>query len=283
MGKRITLNCSGKLLSLEKPAVMGILNVTDDSFYDGGRYRSEEEIVSRCEAILEEGAEIIDVGAVSTRPGTEGIDAVAEERKLEDALRVIRKRFPDATLSLDTYRADIARRMVNDYGVDIINDISAGTMDEKMFETVACLNVPYVLMHMQGTPATMQVNPVYGDPSGEVIRFFSDAIFRLRSLGVKDIIVDPGFGFGKTVEHNYELLRSMHRLDIFECPVLAGVSRKSMICKCIETDAHHALNGTTAVNTLALLNGADILRVHDVREAVECIKIVEMYRNGSKS
>ncbi|MDR1672949.1 MAG: dihydropteroate synthase [Bacteroidales bacterium] len=277
--KRTTLNCNGRLMHFDRPLVMGILNVTPDSFYDGGHYSTESAILRRCETILEEGGSMIDIGAVSTRPGSEQINAEGEQKRLDFALSLIRKRFPDAVISLDTYRADIARRMVTAYGVDMINDISAGTMDARMFETVAALQVPYVLMHMQGTPETMQANPVYHHLMTNILEFFSDNIFRLRSMGVKDIIVDPGFGFGKTVAHNYALLRQMQQLEIFECPVLVGVSRKSMIYKILETDAQHALNGTGVVNTLALMHGADILRVHDVKEAVECVKIVQMYRS----
>jgi dihydropteroate synthase len=275
-----TFNCNGKFVTLKQPIVMGVLNVTPDSFYDGGKYRSQAEVIARCAAMLEDGATIIDVGAVSTRPGSAQATAADEEQRLTDALSAIRKEFPDVLLSLDTYRADIARKMVNNFGVDIINDISAGTIDGNMFETVASLNVPYILMHIQGTPENMQNHPAYSHLMGEVIAFFREKITHLRTLGVKDIILDAGFGFGKTVEHNYELLNQLQQLAIFDCPVLAAVSRKSMIYKLLDTDATQALNGTTVVNTLALLNGADILRVHDVKEAVECIRIVQKYKNS---
>ncbi|MDR3094444.1 MAG: dihydropteroate synthase [Bacteroidales bacterium] len=274
----ITFNCNGKLVTLEQPIVMGILNITPDSFYDGGKYRSETEVIARCAAMLEEGATIIDVGAVSTRPGSAQATAAEEEQRLTDALSAIRKEFPDVLLSLDTYRADIARKMVHLFGVDIINDISAGTIDGTMFETVASLNVPYILMHIQGTPENMQNHPTYNHLMGEVIAFFREKMTRLRSLGVKDIILDPGFGFGKTMEHNYELLNQLQQLDIFDCAVLAAASRKSMIYKLLDIDPTQALNGTTVINTLALLNGADILRVHDVKEAVECIRIFQKYK-----
>jgi dihydropteroate synthase len=277
--KRTTLNCNGKLILLDRPLIMGILNVTPDSFYDGGRYNTEFTILQRCETILEEGGDIIDVGAVSTRPHSEQTDAEGEQKRLDFALSLIRKRFPDTIISLDTYRADIARHMVTTYGVNIVNDISAGTIDVQMFDAIAALQVPYVLMHMQGTPETMQMNPVYHNLMTDISDFFSDNIARLRSTGVKDIIIDPGFGFGKTVTHNYTLLRQMQQLEIFECPILVGVSRKSMIYNLLKTDAQHALNGTSAVNTLALMHGADILRVHDVKEAVECVKIMQMYKN----
>jgi dihydropteroate synthase len=275
-----SLNCNGKLLYLDQPVVMGILNVTPDSFYYGGQYDTETAIRNRCEAKLTEGADIIDLGAASTRPGAYPVAVGEECRRLERALTVIRKHFPEALISLDTYRADIVCRMVTAYGVNIINDISAGTLDNNMFATVADLNVPYILMHIQGTPETMQIAPTYNDLMNDVLRFFAQQIARLRALGVKDIIIDPGFGFGKTVAHNYELLRLMRQLDIFECPTLVGVSRKSMIYKQLEIDASNALNGTSVVHTLALLNGADILRVHDVKEAVECVKIVRMYQNS---
>jgi len=258
--------------------VMGIVNITPDSFYDGGSYHTEADLLKRCEAIITEGADIIDVGAVSTRPGAQEVDASEELRRLDRALGILRKHFPDAIISVDTYRADVAKAVVENYAVDIINDISAGTLDDCMFETVAALNVPYILMHIQGTPLTMQENPVYENLMEDIIGYFSKNVHRLRQLGVKDIIIDPGFGFGKTIEHNYEILRHLKDLKIFDLPILAGLSRKSMIYKVLETDAEYALNGTTVLNTLALVNGASILRVHDVKEAVECIKLVQMYR-----
>jgi len=273
--KQKTLNCNGKLICIDHPKTMGIVNVTPDSFYDGGSYHSESDLLKRCEAIITEGGDIIDIGAASTRPGAQQIDAATEMQRLDWALACVRTHFPDAIISLDTYRAATAKSMVENYGVDIINDISSGTLDAAMFETVAALNVPYILTHIKGTPSTMQENPVYDNLMEEVIGFFSKCINSLRNLGVKDIIIDPGFGFGKTISHNYEMLRRLKDLEIFELPVLVGVSRKAMIYKLFETDAHNALNGTTAVNTLALLGGADILRVHDVKEAVECIKIVQ--------
>ncbi len=278
--KRQTLNCNGKLVCIDRPMVMGIVNVTPDSFYDGGSYHTEADLLKRCEAIIVEGGDMIDIGAVSTRPGAQDVDAAEELRRLDWALGFIRKHFPGEIISVDTYRADIAKSVVKDYGVDIINDISAGMLDDRMFETVAGLNVPYVLMHMQGTPATMQKNPVYNNLMEDIIGYLSGCVQRLHSLGVKDIIIDPGFGFGKTIAHNYEILRRLKDLEIFELPILVGVSHKGMIYKLLETDATHALNGTTVVNTLALMGGADILRVHEVKEAVECVKIVQMYLNN---
>ena len=262
------------MVCIDKPLVMGIVNVTPDSFYDGGSCLTDNDLLRRCEAIIAEGGDIIDVGAVSTRPGAQEIDADEEMRRLDWALACLRKHFPDEIISVDTYRANIAKYVIENYGVDIINDISAGTLDSQMFETVAAFNVGYVLTHIQGTPATMQENPEYDNIMEDVIRYFLYCITRLRELGVKDIIIDPGFGFGKTIEHNYEILRHLKDLEIFELPILVGISRKSMIYKLLETDAQRALNGTTVVNTLALLGGANILRVHDVREAVECVKLV---------
>ena len=276
--KRKTLNCRGRLVCIEKPMVMGIVNVTPDSFYDGGSYLTETELLKRCENIIAEGGDIIDVGAVSTRPGAQDVDATEELRKLHWALDLIRKNFPDELISVDTYRADLAKIAVENYGVDIVNDISAGTLDARMFETIAALNVPYVLSHIRGTPPNMQKEPVYENIMENIIVHFSEYVHRLHNLGVKDIIIDPGFGFGKTIEHNYEILRHLSDFDIFELPVLVGLSRKAMIYNLLETDALHALNGTTAANTLALLGGADILRVHDVKEAVECVKIEQMYK-----
>ena len=270
-----TLNCNGKLVCIDRPLVMGIVNVTPDSFYDGGSCHTETALLKRCEAIISEGGNIIDVGAVSSRPGAPDVDVAEELRRLNRALEIMRKHFPNEIISVDTCRADIAKTVVENFGVDVINDISGGTLDNRMFETVAPLNVPYVLTHIQGTPFAMQENPVYNNLMENVIAYFSEKVHRLRRLGVKDIIIDPGFGFGKTIAHNYEILRRLKDLKIFELPILAGLSNKSMIYKLLETDAQHALNGTTAVNTLALIGGADILRVHEVKEAVECVKIVQ--------
>ena len=273
--KRKTLNCNGKSVFIDRPLVMGIVNVTSDSFYDGNCYLSESALLKRCETIIAEGGDMIDVGAVSTRPGAQEMDAEHELQILDWALASLRKHFPEEIISVDTYRAAVAKAVVENYGVNIINDISAGSLDICMFETIAALNVPYVVMHLQGTPSTMQENPVYNNLMEEIISYFSDCIHRLRILGVKDIIIDPGFGFGKTLDHNYEILRHLKDLEIFELPIMVGLSRKSMIYKLLATDAAHALNGTTAANTLALFSGADILRVHDVKEAVECVKIVQ--------
>jgi len=269
-----SLNCNGKLLCIARPLVMGIVNVTPDSFYDGGNYLSEIDLLKRCEDIIAEGGDIIDVGAVSTRPGANDIDEAEEWRQLDWALAILRKYFPDFIISVDTFRSDIAKKAVENYRVDIINDVSGGTPDSRMFETVAALNAPYILTHIQGTFSTMQENPVYNNLMEDIIMYFSERVHRLHRLGVKDVIIDPGFGFGKTIAHNYEILRRLKDLEIFDLPVMVGVSNKSMIYELIETDAQHATNGTTVVHTLALMGGADILRVHEVKEAVECVKIV---------
>jgi len=274
MNKRKTLNCNGKLICIDRPLVMGIVNVTPDSFFDGGRYPTETDLLKRCGIIISEGGDIIDIGAVSTRPGAQETNAGEELKRLDRALACLRKHFPEAIISVDTCRADVAKAVVEHYAVDIINDISGGSYDTRMFETVAKLNVPYVLTHIQGTLSTMQENPVYDNLMEDIITYFSDRVHLLRSLGVKDIMIDPGFGFGKTIAHNYEILRNLKKLEIFELPILVGLSRKSMIYKILGTDALHALNGTTVLNTVALLGGADILRVHDVKEAVECIMIM---------
>ena len=281
--KHKTLNCNGKLVCIDSPMVMGIVNITPDSFYDGGSYTTEVKLLNRCEAIIAEGGGVIDIGAVSTRPGAQNVDATEEMRRLDWALSLVRKHFPEKIISVDTYRADIAKAAVENFEVDIINDISAGTLDDRMFEIVAALNVPYILTHISGTPENMQENPVYDNVMENIIGYFSDAVHRLRSIGVKDIIIDPGFGFGKTIEHNYEILSCLKKFEIFELPILVGVSRKSMIYRLLEIDVQDALNGTTVANTLALMGGADILRVHDVKEATQCVKIVQMLRNFSKS
>lgn len=271
--KKESINCNGQLLMLNKPIVMGILNITPDSFYDGGKYSEMPLIESQIEKILNEGATIIDVGAYSSRPGAMHISEEEELKRLSPVLQLINKKYPSAIVSVDTFRANIAEKVVKDYGVAIINDISAGEMDSKMFETIASLNIPYIIMHMKGTPQNMQQNPIYKNVINEIISYFSNKINQLKQLGVHDIIIDPGFGFGKTIEHNYELLNKLHKLRIFELPVLAGISRKSMIYKYLNKSPQEALNGTTVLNTLALTKGASILRVHDVQEAVEVINL----------
>lgn len=271
----IYINVKGQLLDLSSPQVMGILNVTPDSFYAGSRMQTEEEIARRARQILDEGASIIDIGAYSSRPNAEHISAEEEMRRLRSGLEIVNRNHPDAIISVDTFRADVAEQCVKDYGVSIINDIAAGEMDARMFETVAGLGVPYIMMHMQGTPQNMQKEPHYDNLIKEVFLYFARKVQQLRDLGVKDIILDPGFGFGKTLEHNYELMAHLEEFRVFELPLLVGVSRKSMIYKLLGGTPQDSLNGTTVLNTIALMKGANILRVHDVREAVECVRIVE--------
>ena len=268
------INCRGSLVDLTSPKVMGIMNITPDSFFDGGKFTEEKAMLDRVEKMLDEGAVFIDVGAHSTRPGAEVLPADTEEKRLLPAIKAIVKSFPDVFISVDTFRAGIAEKCI-DLGAAIINDVSAGTIDKKMFETVARLNVPYVLMHMQGTPETMQQEPHYEDVVGDVTTFLAEKASFLKSLGVSDVLVDPGFGFGKSQEHNFELLKYLTALQVIGCPVLAGLSRKSMICKTLKVNPDKALNGTTALNMTALMNGASILRVHDVKEAVEVVKLFE--------
>lgn len=272
------INVNGSLLDLSVPCVMGILNVTPDSFYAGSRMQTETDIARRVRQIVDEGAAIIDIGAYSSRPGAEEVSPREEMDRLRMGLDILRKIHPEAVVSVDTFRADVARMCVEEYGVAIINDIAAGEMDAEMFRTVAELNVPYIMMHMQGTPQNMQQNPHYDNLLKEVFMYFARKVQQLRDLGVKDIILDPGFGFGKTVEHNYELLFHLEEFRLFELPLLAGVSRKSMIYRLLGTTPQESLNGTTVLDTICLLKGADILRVHDVREAVETVKIVEAMR-----
>lgn len=268
------INVKGQLIDLSYPQVMGILNVTPDSFYAGSRKQTETEIAERTLQIVSEEGSIIDVGAYSSRSNAEHISAEEEMSRLRHGLEIVFRECPDAIVSVDTFRADVARMCVEEYGAAIINDIAAGNMDENMFATVARLGVPYIMMHMQGTPQSMQQAPHYDNVLKEVLYYFSEKVQKLRDLGAKDIIIDPGFGFGKTLEHNYELLDKMEEFQIFELPVLVGVSRKSMIYRLLEGGPEDALNGTSVVNTIALMKGANILRVHDVRAASEAVKIV---------
>lgn len=269
-----SINCRGRLLDLTVPRVMGILNVTPDSFYAGSRVQTEEEIANRARQILDQGADIIDVGAYSSRPNAEHISASEEMRRLETGLKIIRTNHPDAIISVDTFRADVAEWCVRSYEVDIINDIAAGQMDEAMFPLVARLGVPYIMMHMKGTPQNMQLQPHYDNLIQEVFLYFAGRVQRLRDLGAKDMILDPGFGFGKTLEHNYALMNHLEDFSIFELPLLVGVSRKSMIYRLLNSTPQEALNGTTVLNTVALLKGANILRVHDVSVAMEAVRII---------
>jgi len=269
------INVNGKLLDLSYPQVMGILNVTPDSFYAGCRAQTEKDITDRARQILDEGASIIDIGAYSSRPNAEHITAEEEINRLRPALEILNRNHPDAIISVDTFRTTVAEVCVKEYGVAIINDISAGEMDENMFDMAAKLQVPYIMMHMQGTPQDMQQTPHYDNLLKEVFMYFAKKVQQLRDRGLNDIILDPGFGFGKTVEHNYELLNHLDEFRVFELPLLVGVSRKSMIYKLLDIRSGEALNGTTVVNTIAIEKGADILRVHDVKEAVQAVKIVQ--------
>lgn len=262
------------MLSLATPRVMGILNVTPDSFYDGSRCPEKAEITERVHTIVREGADIIDIGGYSSRSHAADISPDEEMRRLSVGLEIIRKHYPDAFVSVDTFRAEVARRCVEEYGVQIINDISGGELDHKMFETAADLHVPYILMHMRGTPDTMMTLTDYDNLIGDMLYYFSERIARLESLGVNDIIIDPGFGFSKTLDDNYLLMKHLDEFARIGLPLLVGVSRKSMIYKYFGTTPAESLNGTTALNVLALLGGANILRVHDVREAVEAVRIV---------
>ena len=269
------INANGRLMDISEPQVMGILNVTPDSFYAGSRSETEKDIIQRLHQIINEGASIIDIGGYSSRPNAEHISAEEEMNRLRNGLEIIRKHSPNAVVSVDTFRADVAKMCVEEYNVAIINDISAGQMDKEMFATIAQLGVPYIIMHMKGTPQDMQVSPQYDHFLKEIFYYFSEKVQKLRDLGVKDIIIDPGFGFGKTLEHNYELMNHLEEFSLFELPLLVGVSRKSMIYKLLGNTPEEALNGTTALHTIALLKGSNILRVHDVKEAVESIKIVQ--------
>ncbi len=269
------INVNGQLMDFERPRVMGILNVTPDSFYAGSRQQTAEDITRRVHQIIEEGGDIIDIGAYSSRPFAEDVSSEEEMRRLRQGLEIVRKVAPEAIISVDTFRSDVARMCVEEFNVAIINDISGGEMDQHMFATIAELQVPYILMHMKGTPQDMQVNPDYEHLLKEVLYYFSKKVAQLHDLGVKDIILDPGFGFGKTIDDNYLLLEHLDDFQILELPILVGVSRKSMIYKVLGITPEDALNGTTALNTIALMKGADLLRVHDVREATEVINIVE--------
>lgn len=269
-----TLNLRGKLYSLCEPKIMGILNVTPDSIYAESRTSNEEHIAARVQQLMDDGADMIDIGGYSSRPGADDVSPEEEMNRLRRGLRVVRRLYPEVPISVDTFRADVARMCVEEEGADIINDISGGMMDRQMFRTVARLGVPYILMHMQGTPDTMQQAPHYDNLRREVMLYFAERIDRLCQMGAKDIIVDPGFGFGKTLEHNYELFHHLDDFNLFNLPLLVGISRKSMIYKLLGGTPQTSLNGTTVLNTIALMKGAHILRVHDVKEAVEAKRIV---------
>ena len=273
-----TLNIRGTLTSLETPLVMGILNITPDSFYADSRKQTEAAIEERIQTILSEGGQIIDIGGYSSRPDAVEVSPEEEMSRLAFALKILNAHYPDTPLSVDTFRADVARRCIEEYGVAIVNDISGGELDHEMFDTVARLHVPYIMMHMRGTPQTMQQHTDYADMMEEIMLYFAGKVRRLRLLGVNDIILDTGFGFSKTVDQNYALMSHLREFGEFGLPLLVGVSRKSMIYKFLGGTPADSLNGTTVLNTFALMNGADILRVHDVRAAVEAVKIVNQLK-----
>ena len=268
-----TINCKGTLIDLSTPKVMGIVNVTPDSFFDGGKLTNSDEIVVQVEKMLQDGATFIDLGGYSSKPGAEFVSETEELNRVVPIVKLLVEKFPDILLSIDTFRSEVAKQTVEN-GAAIINDISAGLLDEKMLETVAKLQVPYIMMHMKGTPKTMQSLANYDDLLKEMNFYFSERIAKARNFGLNDIIIDPGFGFAKTLEHNYELLHNLELLQFHELPILAGISRKSMIYKTLETSPEDALNGTTFLHAFCLQKGANILRVHDVKEAVECVKLM---------
>lgn len=274
------LNCNGKILNLNSAVVMGIINITPDSFFEGHLDKNESELLLMAEKMIEDGASILDIGGQSTKPGSKRIDADEELNRVIPIIKAIRKNFPETIISIDTYYSKVAAQAVES-GADIVNDISAGNLDEEMIPTVGKLKVPYICMHMQGTPETMQLNPTYNNITLEIIQFFIKKIEACRNAGINDIVIDPGFGFGKTTEQNFTLLREMLSLKMLGCPILAGVSRKGMIYKTLETTPENALNGTTVANTLALINGAKILRVHDVKEAKEAITIYNAFNQST--
>jgi len=274
--KHIKIN--NKIINFSTPKIMGILNLTPDSFYDGGKHIDNDSLLKKTEDMILTGADIIDIGAVSTRPGADDVTINEELKRIIEPIKLLSYAFPKTIFSVDTYRAKVAEESIK-AGAHIINDISGGTMDPQMFETIAMLKVPYILMHIQGTPKTMQKHPITENIIDIVKSFFQNAVTKLNKLGVEDIILDPGFGFGKSLECNYVLLKNMEKVRINNLPILAGISRKSMINKVLNTKPEEALNGTTALNTIALLHGANILRVHDAKEAKEVVDIVEFIRN----
>jgi len=272
-------NSNSSIFSTKNAIVMGILNLTSDSFFDGGKYLCEKQIIKRCRTMLDEGASIIDIGAQSSRPGATQVSSKDELKKLLPIIKLLKNNFPSIIISIDTFWAETAHETIL-AGADIINDISAGEMDKNMFKVIAKHNAPYIIMHMQGTPQNMQKNPTYNNIVNEVVDYFDNKIKELKTLNISTIIIDPGFGFGKTLEHNYQLLNNLDAFKKFNLPLLVGASRKSMIYNLLDTNSEKALNGTSAINTIALQNGANILRVHDVKEAKECIKITTFAKNN---
>jgi dihydropteroate synthase len=276
-----TLKCGNNMLNVDKPLVMGILNLTPDSFFDGGRYASMNACISHTDKMIEDGASIIDLGAVSTRPGADYVSEEQEIARLLPTLTLLTRKYPKTVFSVDTYRSKVAK-LAAEAGAGIINDISGGSMDSCLIETVAKTGLPYILMHMQGTPPDMQKNPVYENVTKEVCNFFEDKLVSMHEYGIQQVILDPGFGFGKSIEHNYELLRELSVFKQFNSPLLVGISRKSMIYKLLKISSEEAITSTSALHLVAVLNGADILRVHDVKEAVQVVKLAEMYLRSEK-
>lgn len=280
--RKRSINIGGKLIDFSVPAVMGVINIAPDSFYNGGKLEKKKVMLSVVEEMIMEGADIIDVGAVSTRPGASIVPTKVELERLIPAVKAIRKKFPEIPLSVDTYRSWVATRVFEEIGPVIVNDISGGTLDHNMFDTISQLDVPYILCHIQGTPQNMQDNPRYDDIIKDISNFFSERVKQLSKLGVTDVIIDPGFGFGKSMQNNYDLLNRLDSFKVFQLPVMVGISRKSMIWKILGITPEEALNGTAVLNTLALIGGADILRVHDVLEASEAITLFEALKSTAK-
>lgn len=268
----MTINCKGQLIDIASPKVMGILNLTPNSFFDGGKYKNNSEILLQVEKMLNDGATFIDIGAYSSKPNAEFVSEAEELQRIVPVVQLILEKFPETILSIDTFRSEVAKICIEN-GAAIINDISAGNLDDNMLETIAKYNVPYIMMHIRGTPQTMQTMTNYENIVKEILFYFSEKVAKARSLGINDLIVDPGFGFAKTLNQNYEVLQKMELFKILELPLLAGFSRKSMIYKTLQSSAEEALNGTTVLNTIALTKGAKILRVHDVKEAMECVAL----------
>jgi dihydropteroate synthase len=268
----MTINCKGQIIDLSTPKIMGILNITPNSFYDGGKYSLENNAIAQVEKMLKEGATFIDIGAYSSKPNAEFVSEEEELNRIIPVVKTLIKEFPESLLSIDTFRSTVAQECINN-GAALINDISAGSLDEKMMEVIASNNVPYIMMHLRGTPQTMQDQTNYEHLINEILTYFSDKVNKARSLGINDLIIDPGFGFAKTTDQNYEILSNLELFKMLELPILAGVSRKSMIYKTLDTSPEEALNGTTVLNTIAITKGATIIRVHDVKEAMECVKL----------
>jgi dihydropteroate synthase len=278
----MTINCKGRIIDLSRPKVMGILNLTPNSFYDGGKYGDEKTMLLQVEKMLSEGADFIDLGGYSSKPNAEFVPESEELNRTIPAVEMIIREFPETLISVDTFRASVAKVTIEN-GAALINDISAGNLDEKMFETIAALKVPYIMMHMRGNPQTMQKLTDYGNIVKEMLFYFSEKIAKARSLGISDLIIDPGFGFAKTLDQNFEVLQKLELFSMTGLPLLAGMSRKSMVYKPLHSNAENALNGTTVLNTIALAKGAKILRVHDVKEAVETVKLFQLATGGDKA